>query len=624
MTAYVKTWENPTTPTDFVGKRALDAIESNLALMMLSTKVDDAYYGIAQNWFIRSQEFDNGAWVKSSVTVTANTGETTDPLGGNTAEKMIETTANAEHLVSQTVNNGGRRMQAGLTYTMSVYLKQGTTRYAILRTGASIFALEGYVIDLQTGTPSSIGAFPLSRAEVVNAGNGWWRCSLTATATNTSSTNAPLGITMSNVANPSVPNPAYTGSTANHIYIWGAQLELKTRMGAYTATTTAVVSGGNADWNNTISTTLRAANTTFTNSSGKNMLIVVSVNLLSTATALAAGGVPTANMQVKETTDGALFTVSNISVPAAPVLGLANTDEIYQVYGIVGPGGTYRCNTNAPANSTATITNWYEITFDAIHTANTWTQSEHVSDVRKLNKYAGAVSALNDKTAALSRATSNAANVSTAATTVINTLRFYLLKCSDTTAVPVGVFDSDRSVTIAQGKVASATTATTISFFQNPYGGISYPGTVAPLNATVHDWISFSTLADYSFASGDTGSGVETKFKAMDTQASNGLNTTERFSRTNHGTGTGSFSRTGGWYLSIINVTFNPTITAAATCEINAVTSASGLCYGEVPTALTPRAGLIMSFLCINSSGNTTSFTQAECTVGTKYSWMVV
>lgn len=623
MTAFAKTWEG-TVATDFVGKRGLDAIETNLALMQLNGKVDNAYYGIAQNWMIQSAAFDNAAWSKSNVTISANTSDTTDPLGGNTADKMTETTtANVEHLFSQIMSQGGRRIQVGLTYTSSCYIKQGTTRYAIIRTGASMFALEGYVIDMQTGIGTAIGAFDMSRAEIVNAGNGWWRVALTATATATNNANSPFGITMSNTPTPSVPNITYTGSTSNSMYVWGAQFELKTRMGPYTATTTTVVSGGNADWCNTVTTTTRAANTTFTNSTGRNMLIMVSVNLLSTATALAAGGVPTANMQVKETTDGALFTVSNISVPAAPLLGLANTDEIYQVYGIVGPGGTYRCNTTAPANSTATITNWYEFTFDANHTPNTWTQSEYVSDVRKLNKYAGAVSALLDKTGSLTRTSSNAANTGTATTTIIPSMRFNALKCSDTTAIAAGIFDSDRSVTIGQSKVASTTTATTIAFFSNPYGGHSFPATVAPLNTCVHDFFTFGTLTDYSFASGDTGSAVETKFKAMDQQASVGMNTTNTFSRVNHGTGTGTWTRTGSWYLSIVNVTFTPTITAAATCEINQTgLVATGQAYGEVPTALTPRAGLIMSFLVVCPSGVANTITQAECTVGTKYSWM--
>lgn len=623
MTAFVKTWEHPTTPTDFVGKRALDAIETNSALMLMCSKNDDAYWGILQNLSVRSSEFDNAAWTKGAVTVTANTGDTTDPLGGSTADKIIETATTAEHLIHQGQNQAAIRMQAGITYTGSVYLKQGSSRYVILRTGAGAFALEGYVIDLQTGTPTSIGAFPLTRAEVVSIGNGWYRCAITATCTITSNASSPFSITFSNSAAPSVPNPSYLGSTANNIYTWGYQVETKTRMGTYQATTTAAVSGGLADWNNTISTTTRAANTTFTNSTGKNMLIVVSVNLLSTATALAAGGVPTANMQVKETTDGALFTVSNISVPAAPILGLANTDETYNVYGVVGPGGTYRCNTNAPTNSTATIVSWYEMTFDACHTPQTWTQGEYVNDIRRVNRYARGVSAHTDKDGAITRATSNAANPSTGST-IISRTRFFAIKHGDTVAGTIAVYDTDRSTgTAMQSKTASTTTVTTMSGLHNAYGGITCAGIPTPAGTPLHEFFTLPISSSINFASGDIGAGVETKFKDLDTQASVGGNTTERFSRTNHGTGTASLSRTGGFYFTIANVTFTPTALALASCEVNAGGGNTGQAYGEVPSALAPRAGLIMSFLVIQQSGSGVSFTAVESTVGTRYSWMI-
>jgi hypothetical protein len=43
----------------------------------------------AENYLTRSEELDHGDWTKSQVTVEANTSDVTDPLDGNTADKVI-------------------------------------------------------------------------------------------------------------------------------------------------------------------------------------------------------------------------------------------------------------------------------------------------------------------------------------------------------------------------------------------------------------------------------------------------------------------------------------------------------------------------------------------------------
>ena len=49
-----------------------------------------------------SNDLSNAVWVKTNVTVSANTAEVVDPAGGNTAEKLLSTAANGT--VTQTVN----------------------------------------------------------------------------------------------------------------------------------------------------------------------------------------------------------------------------------------------------------------------------------------------------------------------------------------------------------------------------------------------------------------------------------------------------------------------------------------------------------------------------------------
>ena len=182
----------------------------------------------AQNIFQRSEEFNDAYWSLSR----------SNAFGSGSIVNAInspDATATADYIQQQTgetVGGGvfrGITVTSGTVYTLSVFAKQGDNRFlrlgfAIGAAGAGIFCN----FDLQdglAGTPSA-GITPT----IANFGNGWFRCSITATSQVSAS--ALQFIYQAN---------ALSGSTATPdtgIYIWGAQLETGAIPTSYIPTTT--------------------------------------------------------------------------------------------------------------------------------------------------------------------------------------------------------------------------------------------------------------------------------------------------------------------------------------------------------------------------------------------------
>lgn len=186
-----------------------------------------------ENLLTYSQEFDNAIWAKSNATVTANT--TTAPDGTSTADSIFETSATSGHYISQ-----GCQVVAG-TYTISFFAKKGSGASArdfvqlVLTT--TPFGANSYVnFNIALGTVTATGS--VSSASITGVGNGWYRCVVIDTAA--SAVGAAFyiaGLT----SGTSGSLESYAGNTAADIYIWGAQLEQRSTVTAYTPTTTQAI-----------------------------------------------------------------------------------------------------------------------------------------------------------------------------------------------------------------------------------------------------------------------------------------------------------------------------------------------------------------------------------------------
>jgi hypothetical protein len=229
---------SPSLLLDFANVQALDP------RITFARATTGTYYGTRtalaeQNLFTYSQEFDVSIWSKNSVVVTANS--TIAPDGTTTADTINEGTSTSFHAIFRTI-----ALVTGTSYSLSVFAKVDTGQYVTLsvNNGGSLFA--SAIFDVSAGTVASSSAvgsgWGVVSTSIASVGNNWFRCVLVFTSGSTAS--ASLIIGNSNTATAPLAGSSglvtYTGTSLQN-YIWGAQLEQRSTITAYTPTTTQPV-----------------------------------------------------------------------------------------------------------------------------------------------------------------------------------------------------------------------------------------------------------------------------------------------------------------------------------------------------------------------------------------------
>jgi hypothetical protein len=146
-----------------------------------------------RNLLTYTEQFDNAAWTKDTVTISANSAVAPD--GTTTADTItgVSGSFRAYQFVPTVI---------GATYTMSIYVKQGTS--PTIRCDF-INVTAGPVFTFSTASWSVVSGFTTT---VQSVGDGWFRISATAVSSSAGS------------------GPGWSVSGTTTALIWGAQLEL--------------------------------------------------------------------------------------------------------------------------------------------------------------------------------------------------------------------------------------------------------------------------------------------------------------------------------------------------------------------------------------------------------------
>jgi hypothetical protein len=211
----------PSLLLDFSNTEALD---SRVTFARASTAT---YYGTQtakaeENLLLQSEEFESPWAAPSGISVVPDAA--TAPDGTTTADSLVATTVSTSHRVYQAFT-----ANTSLPYTISAYVKDNGIDQVLVRTGATNSDANGVLFDLTLAIASNVGIGATS-SSITDVGNSWYRIVATFTPTATSC-NVYFGLAEAGTT-------TFTGDDTSSIYIWGAQLEQRDTVTAYTPTTT--------------------------------------------------------------------------------------------------------------------------------------------------------------------------------------------------------------------------------------------------------------------------------------------------------------------------------------------------------------------------------------------------
>lgn len=205
-----------------------------------ASSIDEVTYNstapVIKNLLTYSEQLDNAVWLKASSTVSNNVLDTLSPIGDQTADKIIEDTTTS---TSHGVQYGGiTKNSTATTMTFSVYAKAAERTWVglVINDDVGGFGVGRYgaEFDLVAGISynhdGAQGTFTNGSRQISNAGNGWYRCSITCTTFSEAKVRTRIFILNNTTTNTITWTSAagYNGNGTSGVYAWGAQIETST------------------------------------------------------------------------------------------------------------------------------------------------------------------------------------------------------------------------------------------------------------------------------------------------------------------------------------------------------------------------------------------------------------
>jgi hypothetical protein len=164
-----------------------------------------------------SEQFDNAAWTKAAVSVTAN--NITSPDGTQNAD-LFTTTSASICGAYQLISTGSG------TFSFSIFAKKGNNNYLALNAQSSSANNCTAIFDLSDGTLGEYqtkGTTAYVSHKIENFGNDWYRCTMVLTTT-TSVYFFPMFAPLK-TGNTFTSSGEVNVASGKTLYLWGCQIE---------------------------------------------------------------------------------------------------------------------------------------------------------------------------------------------------------------------------------------------------------------------------------------------------------------------------------------------------------------------------------------------------------------